>query len=83
MGIERSGRKPKRRRTTAQRMKGRREVAFVLPDGPAPAPTAKKAAKPKADKKSVSTSETKSPAKKSVAAKKPAAKKSTEQKSES
>lgn len=76
MGIERSGRKPKRRRTTAQRIKGRRDVAFVLPDGPAPAPTPKKtAAKLKTEKKDAPAAEVKSPAKKSTAAKKPTAKK--------
>jgi hypothetical protein len=34
MGIERNDRKPKRRRTTAQRMKGRMQPVFNLPDAP-------------------------------------------------
>jgi hypothetical protein len=55
MGIERNDRKPKRRRTTAQRMKGRRKPVFELPaevgavvetpkKAPAKKPTKKKAA---------------------------------------
>jgi len=68
MGIERNDRKPKRRRTTAQRLKGRMQPVFQLPEAPAKAKPAKKAAeaKPKAEKK---------PAEKEPAAKKPAAKK--------
>ncbi|MFN8138609.1 MAG: hypothetical protein U0R49_02305 [Fimbriimonadales bacterium] len=49
MGIERNNRKPKRQRTTSQRMKGRMKTSFVLPEAPA------KDAKPKKSSKKAAT----------------------------
>jgi hypothetical protein len=69
MGIERNDRAPKRRRTTAQRMKGRAKHAFELP-AESPKPIVAKAS----NKDAAAASEKKAPAKK-PAAKKPAAKK--------
>lgn len=48
MGIERNDRKPKRRRTTHQRLKGRQKPVFILPSEqaqPAPAKPKKRATK--------------------------------------
>jgi hypothetical protein len=74
MGIERNDRKPKRRRTTAQRMKGRMQPVFNLPEAPAKEKPAKKAAEPKAEAAEKPKAEKKA-AEKKPAAKKPAAKK--------
>jgi hypothetical protein len=77
MGIERNDRKPKRRRTTAQRMKGRMQPVFHLPEAPPKEKPVRAAveAKPAAEKAA-----TKKPAAaKKQAAKKPAAKKKTEE----
>jgi hypothetical protein len=70
MGIERNDRKPKRRRTTAQRLKGRMQTVFQLPDAPAEPKPAKKAAVATEEKP-----EKKAEPKAKPAAKKPAAKK--------
>ncbi len=91
MGIERSGRKPKRQRTTAQRMRGRMKTVFILPDGPPPEAKAKKAApKPvKAEQPAPpakpNIAESKKPAavKKPAAPRKTAAKKSSTKKTDS
>jgi hypothetical protein len=64
MGIERNDRKPKRRRTTAQRMKGRMQPVFNLPDAP------KEAAKPKKVVEEKSAAAAKPAAKKAPAKKK-------------
>lgn len=73
MGIERRGRKPKRIRTTARRMRGRRKIVFLLPEGP-PATESKKAtsAKESAPKKQRAK---KAPEKIAATDKKPAKKK--------
>jgi len=47
MGIERNNRKPKRRRTTAQRLKGRMKTVFDLPTAAAGQEAAPKAKTPK------------------------------------
>jgi hypothetical protein len=72
MGIERNDRKPKRRRTTAQRLKGRMQPVFILPEAPPKEKPAKNAAEPKAEKAATPKAK---PAAKKPAAKKPAAKK--------
>ncbi len=79
MGIERNDRQPKRRRTTAQRMKGRMVYAFELPSEAPKAAVPKpkvetKAAAPKAEKEAAEAKRVK------VTAKKPAAKKAPDKK---
>ncbi|MBV6502024.1 MAG: hypothetical protein AKCLJLPJ_00067 [Fimbriimonadales bacterium] len=49
MGIERNDRKPKRRRTIQQRLKGRQKSVFILPSEQAP--TAPEKPKKRATKK--------------------------------
>ena len=65
MGIERNDRTPKRRRTTAHRMRGRMKHVYELPkEGPAAEKPAKKAAAKPAAKKAAAK---KAPAKKAAA----------------
>lgn len=75
MGIDRNGRKPKRMRTTAQRLKGRRKIVFQLPDGP-PEPAAVKRSESKPANTTNTTPKTqKTGTKKAGPAKRPAKKK--------
>ncbi|MCH8273952.1 MAG: hypothetical protein IH851_04105 [Armatimonadetes bacterium] len=67
MGIRRDGRKPKRRRTILQRLRGRMKVEFALPD---PAPAASPSSAGAAPKGAGSQ---KKPAAARVAVRKPAA----------
>lgn len=72
MGIERNDRKPKRRRTTAQRLKGRMQTVFQLPDAPAEAKPAKKnpvATAAKSEKKAAAKTAPKAKAEKKPAKK--------------